>query len=534
MLLAIFSLVLFSSSQALRWPNNASYRVSTMGGATLAIEDETTALNLFNHQNPAGLAMLEKENRIDFGIGYQTDSVKLEGDNYTNENSVTKMDLTRPGGEYRGLTYWLNDDMVMRANIEGSIFTIKQTTTPDSGSAVEEELTLNGLGGNVGFATKFPGGFALGAELGYFGAAGEPKDLTGGYDFYEDGSTEKFKISYSLFNWSIGAGYQLLDLGGKDNTLEFGLTLHNDDDLELTSGFVMLDSAQIIGTTDYNLKFDISNGDISQTQDIIHTPIAISGEAIYKMGGLLEAGLLFDYIMTDQQLKASQETSEGTTEFDIKTASATELVISPVIQANIKVGDDMAILPGLTFHNAGSINIDNYSLDRTTTEENDTFKSSNVKIDKTLLGLGVGLQALNKAIQLGLQFEAGGWDTTTENYDENGNSTDNPNIENVVHGNISNFRFGAEFWVTEMIALRAGYAVMSVTTVDGYTDTTSLFPSDLVTTTNRLTFGAGYKSENDLRVDLLIGMDTITDDPKSDPEPEKRALDIMLAAKIPL
>ena len=39
---------------ALRWPTNLGRRVETMGGATLAIEDKTTAVSTVNHQNGAG------------------------------------------------------------------------------------------------------------------------------------------------------------------------------------------------------------------------------------------------------------------------------------------------------------------------------------------------------------------------------------------------------------------------------------------------------------------------------------------------
>ncbi len=62
------------TSHALSWPDNYGWRVAAMGGAALGIEDETTEINLFNLQNPAGLVLLGGGSRIDLALGAKEDN----------------------------------------------------------------------------------------------------------------------------------------------------------------------------------------------------------------------------------------------------------------------------------------------------------------------------------------------------------------------------------------------------------------------------------------------------------------------------
>ncbi len=188
-LMFILTLALVGSASALRWPTNASYRVTTMGGATLAIEDETTALTIFNHQNPAGLALNKKENRLDIGLNYLYDSVVTESAFLKDANDTTTLELVRPGAEYRGLTYWLGDQFVVRAGIEGMLVTNQMTQTPAVGDEVKDALNLSGLGGGASVGYKTDSGLALGGGISYLGAGGKPDDKLGFNPYLDFGGT---------------------------------------------------------------------------------------------------------------------------------------------------------------------------------------------------------------------------------------------------------------------------------------------------------------------------------------------------------
>ena len=56
-------------ARAAFWPDNYGWRVDALGGAYLAVEDETTDLNLLNLENSSGLAFLEHVHRLDFLYG---------------------------------------------------------------------------------------------------------------------------------------------------------------------------------------------------------------------------------------------------------------------------------------------------------------------------------------------------------------------------------------------------------------------------------------------------------------------------------
>lgn len=75
---ALFVSLVFLSlpctSHAFSWPDNYGWRVAAMGGAALGIEDETTEINLFNLQNPAGLVLLDGGSRIDLALRAKEDS----------------------------------------------------------------------------------------------------------------------------------------------------------------------------------------------------------------------------------------------------------------------------------------------------------------------------------------------------------------------------------------------------------------------------------------------------------------------------
>lgn len=541
-LMFILSFMLVGFASALRWPTNASYRVTTMGDAALAIEDETTALTIFNHQNPAGLALNKKENRIDVGLDYLLDSVDTEYPVLKDSDDTTTLELIRPGAEYRGLTYWLGDQLVVRAGIEGMLVTNQQTKTPIVGGETKNALNLSGLGGGASVAYKTESGLAFGGGISYLGAGGELDNPAGLYDIYSliGGTTDKVEVTSNLLNWGVGVGYELADLGESGNKLTFGVAASGVDDKPEFAG--VLQTGVALGAValpmflgGYNTTIESTGnvsgfGDFSAKSIYCQSPVNISAEAIYDLGSMLEAGLFFDYTMRDVHLKTeySQEVpSRGLTNNDYKLSSASQYGITPVMQANIPVGEGMALLPGISFSNYGTGSIENFSLDTTTADKNDTYQSSQVDMTKSNLGVGLGLQAMGKALQLAVQYESGSYKYEGTNYLISGTVDSTEKTE----GSNSNIRFGAEYWLLPIVALRAGYAILADTLKDGAVDSNGN-PTDLTTTTGRLTFGAGLALLDGTTADLLVRMDTVTSDPKQDPEPKDTGLGIMLALKI--
>ncbi|MCD4814618.1 OprO/OprP family phosphate-selective porin [bacterium] len=525
-LVVCFGIALASSALALRWPDNASYRVSTMGNAALGIEDETTALTIFNHQNIAGVAFNKKENRSDFGLGYASTNYTVDYDSGAKyENLGTGFDLVRPGAEYRGITYWLNDNVIIRAGIEGLMLNMKEISTASDGTSTEEVLAFSGLGGGASATYKLDGGLAFGAGVTYIGAGGKPDSLDGAYNVF--GTTSKFEIAASVLSWGVNAGYELML--ENDNKLTFGLGVHSDDDLP---DFVSSEG-------DYNVT-QTMEGEIptSPTTTIAmsieeattQSPLFISGEAIFNMGSMLEAGLLFDYGMKSINEKITTTTDGTAVETDYKTNDITELVIAPVVQANIPVGDGMAILPGVQFSTAGSSNTDDFSLDYTTTDDdNDTYKSSETVVANNLIGIGCGFQAMEKQLQVAVQYETGSWTSDYTPYAADGTAGTVIDSE----GSVSNIKAGAEFWVIPMLALRAGYQLLASTTKDGTVDSDGNIVDD-ISNTNRITLGAGLSLPQGMLFDLLVELDTNTSDPVSDPEPSNTAMNILLGVKLPI
>lgn len=96
-----------AQARASFWPGNYGWRVESMGGAYLAIEDETTEINLLNLKNPAGLAFLEYANRLDFLVGAEQQS-DLDG---TTQNKKIFLD---GNGEYSALILWFNEKSVLQ------------------------------------------------------------------------------------------------------------------------------------------------------------------------------------------------------------------------------------------------------------------------------------------------------------------------------------------------------------------------------------------------------------------------------------
>lgn len=509
-LVCCLTAALASPAAALRWPSNMSYRVNTMGGTTLAIEDETTAVTVFNHENPAGVALNKKENRLDLGAGYSSSSYKVDVTGGSQELTSSNLFLQRPGAEYRGLTYWLDDALAIRAGIEGMMLNASSKVEA-GGTSTENKLSFSGIGGGAAATYKIEGGLAVGAGLSYIGASGKPDPLPAGADKYE--------ISASNLSWGVGAAYEALM--GEDK-LTIGASVAAPDDMPVVSMSGM-------SPGDYNSVITAEGGGATQKTTSTQTPMVIAAEAIYNMGKMLEAGLLFDYKMSEMKVKQEQTMGGASSTVEQKDSAMNGMGITPIVRAKLALAEDMTLVPGIAFSTWGSGTYDNYDADPTTADLNDTYKASSNQVTQSLISIGCGLQAMGKQLALGVQYETGSDKSEVTQYDVDGNELGTGEGE----GSTSNMRVGAEYWVIPMLAIRAGFASLLHTTKDGAVDSNGN-PTDLKNMTNRITFGAGLEMPEGLRLDLLVGLNTLTQDPAADPEPTNTAMDVWLGAKLPL
>lgn len=95
----LFGSATAADTRAADWPNNYGWRVATLGGTYLAVPDETTNLNLFNLENPAGLAFLPPMNRFDLSAGLEFPTVGGHRDYEY---------LFEENGPYAGFTFWFD------------------------------------------------------------------------------------------------------------------------------------------------------------------------------------------------------------------------------------------------------------------------------------------------------------------------------------------------------------------------------------------------------------------------------------------
>ena len=533
-----FATALASSALAIRWLDNMSWRVEAMGGATLAIEDETTALTAFNHENSAGQAFEKKMNRLDGGLMYSSTNYSQDftGGNYTVTSS--DMEVARPGGEYRGVTYWIGDDWLIKGGIEGMIINAT-ITTEGGGTSTEEKIDFSGLGAGAGLVYKTDFGLALGIGLQYTGAGGKPDPLDGSFNVYSPmGTTDKIEMAATNLNWSLGAAY-VLDKIGENNKLTLGFQVSADNTLPDVSSFSSLASIGPASFNDFNAIVEMAGnivgvGDVTNTMTYTSTPLKISGEAIFDLGSILQAGLLFDSKTLAVQEK-NESTGYGVFAFlapntDYKAISQSQLGISPVVTANLPLGEDLNLLPGLMFTTWGSGALDSYSLDLSTADVNDSYKSSTTETTKSSVAIGLGLQAMSKQLQLGVQFAGGTGLSETTPYTPSGNAGTVSDLDT----SFSKICGGAEFWVMPIFAIRAGYTMIADVTKEGAWDSNAGEWVDDKDIINRITFGVGLAMPDGIKADLLVKLDTYTDDPALDPKPTNTAMGIFLGVSTPL
>lgn len=546
----LFGIVCANPVLALRWSTNAGIRVQSMGNATLGIEDETTDLTIFNHQNAAGRVLNEKKDRLDYALYYSTRDWKLDLTSAIWENKYNDSGLDRPGGEYRGLTYWAGDNLVFQANLEGATrYFIDQSTTATG--VWKDQFNSYMFGGGLSAAYKLDMGLAIGAGISYMGANGKPDSLNGSYHLaplmfwpvtdIPGTTTTKFEVSAANLDWSAALAYEIENLG-ENGRLVVGLGVHGDDSPPLFGGDAgpyLSPSAYMLGSYRGTVTLEgnvPSLGDVSSKYTLTQMPLVVNAEAIYKLGNWMSAGLLIDYLLNEYHRKVEYKGFEALAptlqpaNYSQKEAVLRQWGITPVVRSQIAVAEDITLLPGISYSTWGSGRQESYAHDSSFSDPGQTYKSGASDTTVGLVAVGVGVQTLSKRLQGALQYE-----NVTRKMEGTSYAVDGTSIARIsVDGGIqNNYLIGVEFQLMPEMAIRAGYALLQTVFKDGAYDTSGN-TVDLKLNTNRITAGLGVHVQRGLELDLLGVFDMIAAEPKSTPEPTDTAINLLLGIHMEL
>lgn len=517
------------------WLSGESFRVRTLGGITLSVEDETTEITPLNHGNPAGLALVKPLNRLDLGASnFRLTRNAPAGDGIpAKAHSLALLEATRPNGEFRGLTYWPDDRLVIRAELEGFALSLADST----GSGPVETLNLYGLAGGAGAAYQTDFGLALGAGLRYGGAGGKPESPTGRYAVAGPGTT-LFKISASNWNWAAGAAYVIDPVCG-DSRLSLGFHAGSGGERPDFSRLNPADPAAS-AFNDYTLSFTLENTlpppsggvfTVYRKQTFANNPFYYAGEAILNIGDILAAGLLLDGKSRTTWFREETRDSAGSfSRVEYRFGEWSSLVFTPVARVKVPLREDCHLIAGILASNCGSGTLDRYAPPAGETEAHRVF--SQRLCGREFVG-GLGVQALGRQLQAGAQYRT---DETEKNVAEI-NAVDGP----LSAGRSRTFSAGAEYWLLPIFCLRAGYA-LTVNTLSPpavYADGAPVRdaenrPAGLVQTLSRFDAGAGLDLPNGLKVDLLLELTAVRDDPPQYPESSQTGTGIFLGGRIPM
>jgi hypothetical protein len=338
--------------------------------------------------------------------------------------------------------------------------------------------SLFGFGGGIDAAYLVNPSTAVGLSVGYSSNTTKPDELGAG--------VSKDESTLSNLPLNFGAGMVMPDMLGAKQDLVLGLSVNTLD-----------------GSTDVDL-IEYDNGNSSKETESVN-PLNISIQAL-TAGEMIQGGLVFDYASSEGRTKSEVT---GVDTLDYKDASTSGIVLSPIVKAAFKISEDVSLNPGASL-----------SLINTSTDQfNPDYKEGKEAESQINFAVGAALELMKKALIFGAQFENIGTSTETTVYNMNGDV-----VGNVVKvsgaGNI--ISFGAEYCLMEMLALRAGY-VMASDQPDTDADTKNL--------TNSICLGAGLKMDK-LSADLLVQLDTYTEDPEPTNAPDTTGLTIALGAKM--
>ncbi|MCK5217986.1 hypothetical protein KAR10_00590 [bacterium] len=497
---------------AVDWPTNLGWRVESMGGTGLCIQDETTDLTLFNFENIAGLALNKKMDRLDLAAGYSVDIAEEATTTVLDKkifNSIYSFGQT--GTEYQGLTCWLNDNLVVRFNIEG---THDALITDNEADEIRDQLIFQGLGGGAALAFKSEYGLTCGVSFNYSRSNAKPELIAQGiYDVYgiidfsgnTQGATHKYEISTGNLKWQAGMGvvFDLYD----NKKLTLGAHFGSDDE-----------------PTDYTSRIEITgtqyDNDVSELTITTPSPFRIGVQGIFSFDNVFEAGLIIDYKFNETNTKNEVTNAFALTESDYKSYSASFLGITPVLRANIPLGEDLCLLPAVMITNWRSGTMRNFRL----VAAPDTTSSTITNIVNRALIFGLGVQSISKQIQAAVQL------SIKDNVMDSATGF----LDNISQNSVDTIRAGAEYWILPVFAIRGGIALITETNIEAITNFFTGEKTDINNLDVRITMGLGLAWPESLSADLLVRLDTYTQDPEPDPNPNHTATGVFLSIRYPL
>ncbi|MCK5242383.1 hypothetical protein KAR34_08015 [bacterium] len=431
---------------AREWPNNYNLRVMTLGGAFLALEDQTTDLSLFNMENPAGLAFTPKENWINFGIYYDNSVSSITTRDYYTEyyswppgsysyistileqkDDFKTLALYPAEGEFSGFNYWVSDNWAININLmpvqvqskyREKYFEYIYNYSPEKpyNSSNSYDFSFNGSSfgvySDLKTAIRLGDVFSLGGELAYI--------FTNSTDM--DTYTE-CEANMSLLHWQIGSGLKI----GKDIALQLGVTAGNDDEVDdFRTEYTFPDDIIFIAGNDDEVDDFTSEHTFSEFKTTYtYTPatILLAAQSVFNIKDFFQIGT--------QAYWKSREITKQVKEYEGKYSQMDGWGVMPMIKGMIPLGYDCNLLLGA-----------HYIFSKAETD----YEMSNSKNEtqNREFGSGLGFQFFKKKIQLAFQY--------------NRKSIMTNIVTNIFLEDVNDvFGVGIEGWVTPYVALRSAY-----------------------------------------------------------------------------
>jgi hypothetical protein len=340
-MLGIWGLGLTTGVNALNWPDNIEWRILAMGGIKMAVEDETTQLTLFNFGNPAGLAFLPRNNRIDVGFS---------GHFQERSSDLDQITFGGTGSEYQGIIFCPNEFLTIQ--FEPRLLEAKTEPTNASDDPMHS-LIKAGVAGAFEIAPKLACGFRLRyAQMGGLDYQGYSK--------------------YENVLWVLGMGYQLPVSENHLTGFSIGAEVGSDDE---PSDFnrERTDVATASSSTPANLY--LTPGQILLTTTITrHTqteslPLHAGLQFVCDFAELLAAGLVFDFKAREQKIRITEMESDhyqyeepdlvweytNTDNIQINQTEYDYIYgVSPTLSFKIPLADKLQLVTGLQYTSWGT------------------------------------------------------------------------------------------------------------------------------------------------------------------------------------
>lgn len=414
------------------------YRVLAMGNTPLVVHDDYTELTLTNFRNAAGLAFLPMPvRRLDGGI-------KIVNDKESFANATTgagtsryakTFDITRPSdifnnafGYYGGFLWSVEDKHVFRF----APFYIGRKTDKFQSTSDGRALDAQGYVNAVQYSGRF-GNFGFGAAM---------IDLPGHVKQTNPAASGATSFDLTIRNHSllVGSAYRV-GLGDDKNYLDLGINWRDPDHED----FILRSLTETDTLTGANVRFDTNPGGTGIT----------TTQSILKLGNL-ESGLRLT--RKDIKLWVNRHTIAGGGAVSNETGRYLSQRVNELSMdfiSRYRLGDTYEV--GLGYTNAGSQEVANFG---TLSAVGVLTSSAEQTVEKTVIedySIGLGVHPGDKT-NLSAEYHLVNSDRETRNA-TTGVATKNAPSSYLLATNhtISDYRLGAERWLSSGLALRLGY-----------------------------------------------------------------------------